>query len=87
MSEPLRLERAASNRSTCRATGETIEKGAWRVGIEGWVGGRMSTIWQVLVRVACRHATQFDSCKLRCAYVNSYNDTFEAARLFPAIRT
>ena len=43
----VRLEQALSDRSTCRATGEKIEKGGWRVGLEVWLAGRMSWTWQV----------------------------------------
>ena len=39
------LEQAKSGRSTCRATGEPIEKGAWRVGFETFIGGRMAMAW------------------------------------------
>ncbi len=38
---------ALSDRSTCRATGEKIKKGEWRVGIEAWRAGRNSMTWQV----------------------------------------
>lgn len=41
----VRLEQAASDRSHCRATGEAIPKGAWRVGLEVWVPGRMGVTW------------------------------------------
>ena len=43
----LKVEKALSGRSTCRATGEKIEKGELRVGMEAWMGGRMSMTWQV----------------------------------------
>lgn len=41
------LVQALSDRSTCRATGEKIKKGEWRVGIEAWRAGRNSMTWQV----------------------------------------
>ena len=45
--EPIvKVEEAKSSRSTCKATGEKIEKGEWRVGMEAWVAGRMSMTWQ-----------------------------------------
>ena len=43
----VKVEQALSNRSTCKATGEKIDKGEWRVGMEAWVAGRMSMTWQV----------------------------------------
>ena len=44
------FEKAVSGRSTCRATGETIEKGDLRVGLEAYLGGRISMTWQVCDR-------------------------------------
>lgn len=46
--ETVKFEQALSDRSTCRATGERIAKGEWRVGIEVWLAGRMSWTWQVV---------------------------------------
>lgn len=43
----LTVEKALSGRSTCRATGELIAKGDIRVGLEAFVGGRVSMTWQV----------------------------------------
>ncbi|KAK9868093.1 hypothetical protein WJX84_011731 [Apatococcus fuscideae] len=40
------FDKAKSGRSTCRATGEKIEKDEFRVGMEAWISGRMSTTWQ-----------------------------------------
>lgn len=45
----VKLEKALSDRSTCRATGEKIGKGEWRIGMSAWMAGRMSTVWQVKV--------------------------------------
>lgn len=50
MSEPsklVHLDQAKSGRSTCRATGDTIAKGEFRVGIEAYTGGHISMTWQV----------------------------------------
>ncbi len=44
------FEKAVSGRSTCKATGEKIEKGELRVGLEAFLGGRISMTWQ-----ACDH--------------------------------
>ncbi len=41
------LDVAKSNRSTCKATGEKIEKGEHRVGVEAYSGGHISMTWQV----------------------------------------
>lgn len=41
------LDVAKSARSTCKATGEKIEKGEHRVGIEAYSGGHISMTWQV----------------------------------------
>lgn len=43
----VKVEQAATGRSTCRATGEKIEKGEWRAGMEAWVAGRVNMTWQV----------------------------------------
>ncbi|KAL3141679.1 hypothetical protein ABBQ32_004367 [Trebouxia sp. C0010 RCD-2024] len=43
------LDVAKSGRSTCRATGEKIEKGEHRVGVEAYTGGHISMTWQKLV--------------------------------------
>jgi hypothetical protein len=40
-------EQAKSGRSTCRATGERIPAGEWRVGFETFIGGRVATAWMV----------------------------------------
>ncbi len=40
------FEKAVSGRSTCKATGEKIEKGELRVGLEAFLGGRISMTWQ-----------------------------------------
>ena len=40
------MENAVSGRSTCRSTGEKIEKGELRVGMEAYLGGRLSMTWQ-----------------------------------------
>ena len=40
------IEKAVSGRSTCRSTGEKIEKGELRVGMEAYLGGRISMTWQ-----------------------------------------
>lgn len=42
------LDQAKSARSTCRATGDTIPKGDFRVGVEAYTGGHISMTWQVL---------------------------------------
>lgn len=42
----LKVEQAVSGRATCKATGEKIEKGEWRVGMDTWTAGRMATTWQ-----------------------------------------
>ncbi|KAI7843657.1 hypothetical protein COHA_002559 [Chlorella ohadii] len=39
------LEQAKSGRSTCRASGEPIAKGEWRVGFETWISGRVAMAW------------------------------------------
>lgn len=41
------LDVAKSGRSTCRATGDKIEKGEHRVGMEAYTGGHISMTWQV----------------------------------------
>lgn len=41
------LDVAKSGRSTCRATGDKIEKGEHRVGLEAYTGGHISMTWQV----------------------------------------
>ncbi|KAL4433964.1 hypothetical protein ABPG75_000405 [Micractinium tetrahymenae] len=41
----VKFEQALSGRSTCRATGEKIDKGEWRVGLEVWISGRVATAW------------------------------------------
>ena len=41
------LELAKSGRSTCRATGELLAKGEWRVGFETWISGRVAMAWMV----------------------------------------
>ena len=41
------FEQAKSGRSTCRASGEPIAKGAHRVGFETWIGGRVAMAWMV----------------------------------------
>lgn len=41
------LDQAKSGRSTCRATGDTIAKGEFRVGVEAYTGGHISMTWQV----------------------------------------
>jgi len=41
------LEQAKSGRSTCRASGEPIAKGEWRVGFETWISGRVAMAWMV----------------------------------------
>lgn len=49
-SEPVKVlifEKALSGRSTCRASGEPIAKGEFRVGLEAYVAGRVSMTWQV----------------------------------------
>jgi hypothetical protein len=46
---PLTLEQAPSNRSTCKATGEKIEKGQWRVGMLAFRAGFESMQWQKAV--------------------------------------
>ena len=43
------LDVAKSNRSTCKATGEKIEKGEHRVGVEAYSGGHITMTWQVLI--------------------------------------
>lgn len=43
------LDVAKSNRSTCKATGEKIEKGEHRVGVEAYSGGHISMTWQKVV--------------------------------------
>eukprot|EP01024_Parvocaulis_polyphysoides_P027540 TRINITY_DN2494_c0_g1_i3.p1 TRINITY_DN2494_c0_g1~~TRINITY_DN2494_c0_g1_i3.p1 ORF type:complete len:232 (+),score=71.73 TRINITY_DN2494_c0_g1_i3:128-823(+) len=40
-----KLEKASSGRSKCRITGEKIEAGKLRVGVEGYMGGRVVTNW------------------------------------------
>lgn len=42
------LDVAKTGRSTCRATGDKIEKGEHRVGVEAYTGGHISMTWQVL---------------------------------------
>jgi len=42
------VEEAKSGRSTCKSTGEKIEKGETRVGMEAYIGGRMTMGWQKL---------------------------------------
>jgi hypothetical protein len=44
MSGPV-LERAKTGRSTCRSSGEPIDQDSWRVGIEAYRAGRMTTTW------------------------------------------
>lgn len=44
------LDVAKSNRSTCKATGEKIEKGEHRVGVEAYSGGHISMTWQVYMQ-------------------------------------
>lgn len=57
--EVVKLEQAKSGRSTCRATGDAIAKGEWRVGFETWISGRVAMAWMVsgalLLRIACTH--------------------------------
>ncbi|KAK9799849.1 hypothetical protein WJX73_009741 [Symbiochloris irregularis] len=45
----VKVEQASTGRSTCRATGEKIEKGEWRAGMEAWVAGRVNMTWQKLL--------------------------------------
>lgn len=45
----VKLEQAKSGRSTCRASGEPIAKGEWRVGFETWISGRVAMAWMVSV--------------------------------------
>jgi len=40
------LEKAKTDRSTCRACGTTIKKDDWRVGVEAWRMGRKVVTWQ-----------------------------------------
>lgn len=47
------LEQAKSGRSTCRASGEPIAKGDWRVGFETWISGRVAMAWMVRCAVLC----------------------------------
>ena len=47
------FEKAVSGRSTCKATGEKIEKGELRVGLEAYLGGRISMTWQVCDPHSC----------------------------------
>lgn len=54
---PLTVEEAKSGRSTCKSSGEKIEKGEMRVGIEAFMGGRMTMAWQKLVGF-------FDNCRI-----------------------
>ena len=44
MSSPI-LERAISGRSRCRVSKDLIAEGSWRVGLEAYAGGRMTTAW------------------------------------------
>ena len=46
------LDVAKSGRSTCRATGDKIEKGEHRVGIEAYTGGHISMTYQVKITVS-----------------------------------
>ena len=39
------LEKAVSGRSFCRSTGDRIERGDWRVGMEAFRGGRITTVY------------------------------------------
>ena len=41
------LDQAKTGRSTCKATGEKIEKDEFRVGMEVYTGGHISMGWQV----------------------------------------
>lgn len=43
----VRLDQAKTGRSTCRATGDRIEKDEFRVGVEVYTGGHISMAWQV----------------------------------------
>ena len=47
----LKVQQALSGRSTCKATGEKIEKGDWRVGMDVWTAGRVAVAWQVCLIV------------------------------------
>eukprot|EP01023_Acetabularia_acetabulum_P013797 TRINITY_DN16698_c0_g1_i2.p1 TRINITY_DN16698_c0_g1~~TRINITY_DN16698_c0_g1_i2.p1 ORF type:complete len:262 (-),score=71.16 TRINITY_DN16698_c0_g1_i2:538-1221(-) len=40
-----KVEKAASNRSKCKISGERIEAGELRVGVEGYMGGRVLQNW------------------------------------------
>ena len=48
---------AKTGRSTCRATGDKIEKGEHRVGVEAYTGGHISMTWQVVLRFTCGAST------------------------------
>lgn len=48
------LDVAKTGRSTCRATGDKIEKGEHRVGVEAYTGGHISMTWQVPNWVKCQ---------------------------------
>lgn len=54
---PLTVEEAKSGRSTCKSSGEKIEQGEMRVGMEAYMGGRMTMAWQKLTGF-------FDNCRL-----------------------
>jgi hypothetical protein len=68
MSSPAVLEQAVSGRSRCRVTGEFIEEGEWRVGIEAFRAGRLTMTWlkpkSFLETVSIEYATNGRSkCK------------------------
>lgn len=59
------LDVAKSGRSTCRATGEKIEKGEHRVGVEAYTGGHISMTWQVSTQLTMTHAHGFQKLARR----------------------
>ncbi|EFN57084.1 hypothetical protein CHLNCDRAFT_143861 [Chlorella variabilis] len=53
----IKFEQAKSGRSTCRATGELIGQGEWRVGFDTFISGRVATAWMKplpFLRDCCR---------------------------------
>ena len=62
------LDVAKSNRSTCKATGEKIEKGEHRVGVEAYSGGHITMTWQVLT---LQHLSTSPVCCLGCINTNA----------------
>ena len=77
----LTLQYAKSGRADCRKCGETIAKGAPRVGMEAWISGRQAMTWQCVTCFLDNLSVDYtkQSGKRKCSATGDFMDKGEVA--------